>query len=49
MNNYGKIVSPLISLLKKDAFGWNESTEHAFTALTDSMCMILVLSMSYFM
>ena len=43
VQNYGKIVAPLTSLLKKDAFVWNEDAKQAFSSLKDTMCTTLVL------
>jgi len=34
MKNYGKIATPLTSLLEKNAFGWNNVATKAFVALT---------------
>jgi hypothetical protein len=33
IKGYGQIASPLTSLLKKDAFGWNEAATAAFEKL----------------
>jgi hypothetical protein len=48
VKNYGKIVAPLTSLLKKNAFVWSEVIEQAFSALKDAMCMTPVLVVPYF-
>jgi hypothetical protein len=36
--NYGKIATPLTSLLKKNAFTWTLTADHAFQALKYVMC-----------
>jgi hypothetical protein len=43
--NYGKIVSPLTALLKKNAFIWNLVADQSFQALKEAMCMTLVLAL----
>jgi hypothetical protein len=48
VKNYGKIVAPLTSLLKKNSFVWSEVVAHAFVALKDAMCTTLVLAVPDF-
>jgi hypothetical protein len=45
---YGKIVAPLIPLLKKNAFSWNQVTDQDFQDLKDVMYTTLVLSLPNF-
>jgi hypothetical protein len=45
VKNYGKIITTLTSLLKKNAFVWNKTIEEAILALKESMCTILVLEL----
>ena len=42
--NYGRIVSPLMTLLKKDAFSWTPETTTAFEHLKEEMCLASVLA-----
>ena len=44
VKNYGRIVAPLTTLLKKDYFHWNESTNLAFEQLKKDICTTLVLA-----
>ena len=44
MKNYGHIVAPLTTLLKKDSFQWNESTNVSFEQLKKAMCTTPVLA-----
>jgi len=37
--NYGKIASPLIALLKKNGFNWTLAADQSFQALKETMCM----------
>jgi hypothetical protein len=46
--NYGKIETPLTSLLKKNAFTWTSNADHAFQALKDVMCSTTVLTLPDF-
>jgi hypothetical protein len=46
VKNSGKISTPLISLLEKNDFGWNDVATKAFVSLT--MCINLVLAMHDF-
>jgi hypothetical protein len=48
VRNYGKIVAPLISLFKKNAFTWTPTVDHSFQALKDSMCSTLVIALTGF-
>jgi hypothetical protein len=45
VQNYGNIAAPITSLLKKNAFTWNSTADHAFQALKDVMCLTHVLSL----
>jgi hypothetical protein len=45
IKNYGKIVAPLTTLLKNNAFIWTPTTDQTFQALKDTMCMTLVLTL----
>jgi hypothetical protein len=46
--NYGKIVAPLATLLKKNNFSWNEEAEKTFQDLREVMCTTPVLTMPDF-
>jgi hypothetical protein len=48
VQNYGKIVVPLISLLKNNSFTWTPIVDQAFQALKESMCTTLVLALPDF-
>jgi hypothetical protein len=48
IHNYGKILDPLTSLLKKNAFTWTLATDHSFQALKDAMCSTPILSLPNF-
>jgi hypothetical protein len=45
VQNYGKIVPPLTTLLKKNAFNWTLTTNQSFQALKEAMCSTLVLAL----
>jgi hypothetical protein len=45
VKNYGKIVVPLTSLLKRNDFIWNPIVDHSFQALKESMCTSHVLAL----
>eukprot|EP00253_Pinus_taeda_P009445 PITA_09445 len=49
VNNYGRIVAPLTTLLNKDAFSWTLEEKKAFKHLKEAMCQAPVLSMPNFM
>jgi hypothetical protein len=42
--NYGQIVAPLTTLLKKESFSWTEATTQAFEKLKEAMCTTPVLA-----
>ena len=46
--DYGKIASPLISLLKRDVFTWTHVVECAFDKVKQGMCTKLLLGMPNF-
>jgi hypothetical protein len=43
--NYGKVVAPLISLLKRNAFSWMPEVGHSFHALKYVMCTNPILTL----
>jgi hypothetical protein len=45
VKNYGKIATPLTSLLKKNSFTWTSTDAHAFQTLKMAMCTTLVLAL----
>jgi len=48
IRNYGTIVAPLTSLLKKNAFEWNEEANHAFQMLKDAVTHAPALALPNF-
>lgn len=48
VHNYGKIVVPLTTLLKNDAFKWGEEAQNAFEELKKEMTTLLMLNMPDF-
>ena len=48
MQNYGIIARPLINLLKKGKFGWNEDADTTFLALKQAMTTTHILAMPNF-
>ena len=44
VKNYGRIVAPLTTLLKKDAFSWTPEATKAFEDLKQVMCRAPVLA-----
>jgi hypothetical protein len=48
VKNYGKIATPLTTLLKKNSFTWTLATAQAFQTLKTAMCTTLVLALPDF-
>jgi hypothetical protein len=48
VQDYGKIATPLTTLLKKNAFSWTPIADHSFQALKAAMCTTLVLALPDF-
>ena len=46
VKNYGKIVAPLIALLKNNSFTWTPTIDHAFQALKEARCTTPALTLS---
>ena len=44
VKNYGRIVAPLTTLLKKYAFSWSPKSTKAFEHIKEAMCQALVLA-----
>jgi hypothetical protein len=45
VNNYGKITTHLIMLLKKEAFSWTQEATKSFEKLKEIMCTTSILAM----
>jgi hypothetical protein len=45
VHNYGKIGTPLTTLLKNNDFNWNPTTDQSFHALKESVFTTLVLTL----
>nr|GFA99071.1 hypothetical protein [Tanacetum cinerariifolium] len=48
INNFANIAQPLTTLLKKNAFGWNDTAQEAFLQFKESMIQALVLDLPDF-
>jgi hypothetical protein len=48
VKNYGKIVAPLTTLLKRNAFNWNLPADKSFHALKEDMCTTPFLALPNF-
>jgi hypothetical protein len=48
IQNYGKIETPLTTLLKNNVFSWTPVVDQSFQALKEAMCMNLVLALRDF-
>jgi hypothetical protein len=48
VHNYGKIATPLTTLLKSNYFTWTPTVDQAFKVLKDVMCTTTVLALPYF-
>ena len=48
VKNYGRIATPLTTLLKKDSFSWTPETTKSFEHLKKEMCQALVLATTNF-
>jgi hypothetical protein len=48
VKNYGKIATPLMTLLKNNSFTWTPATSQAFQTLKTTMCTTLVLALPDF-
>jgi hypothetical protein len=44
VKNYGQIVTPLTTLLKKEAFSWTQEATKSFEKLKEVMCTTLILA-----
>jgi len=48
VQNYGRIIAPITTLLKKDPFSWTPEATKAFEHLKESMCQEPILATSEF-
>jgi hypothetical protein len=48
VKTYGKIVTPLKTLLKNNSFTWTTTTDHSFQAFKEAMCTTHVLALPNF-
>jgi hypothetical protein len=48
VKNYGKIATPLTTLLKNNSFTWTPAAAQAFQTLNTAMCTTLVLALPNF-
>ena len=44
VKNYGRIATPLTTLLKKDAFSWTPEATKDFEDIKEAMCLAMILA-----